>query len=265
MRRQRAWTAVEAEPGGDCEVAFERRGDGRIGKKKVRFVRVERNGTLVAAEATVGVPDVRALQRELSGGSRWTGAGRGGGACLGLEGGLHRGIHPRPRPGCVHARFVGPPGPGRRDGHASGAHAAGASTAERHPGRLSEELHGKKNEEKLPPVAEIPHQHPPRRRSGQLRRGARGAGAAHDGGGPRPEGPGEVDGGQGPRPDHAVGGGRGRHAPGAGSAAQGRGGSRLPSARRAEASGRRVPRGAERQRRQHRQVDGHRRQGSGPA
>jgi len=56
VRRQRAWTAVEAEPGGDCEVAFERRGDGRIGKKKVRFVRVERNGTLVAAESTVGVP-----------------------------------------------------------------------------------------------------------------------------------------------------------------------------------------------------------------
>jgi hypothetical protein len=56
VRRQRAWTAVEAEPGGDCEVALERAGDGRINKKKVRFVRVERNGKLVAAEAAVGVP-----------------------------------------------------------------------------------------------------------------------------------------------------------------------------------------------------------------
>jgi HEAT repeat protein len=56
VRRQRAWVAVEAEPSGDCEVAAERLGDGRIGKKKLRFVRVERNGALVAAEATVGVP-----------------------------------------------------------------------------------------------------------------------------------------------------------------------------------------------------------------
>jgi hypothetical protein len=56
VRRQPAWLTVEAEPGGDCEVSLERLGDGRIAKKKLRFVRVERNGKLVAAEQAVGVP-----------------------------------------------------------------------------------------------------------------------------------------------------------------------------------------------------------------
>jgi hypothetical protein len=56
VRRHSAWLAVEAEPGGDCEVSLERLADGRIAKKKLRFVRVERNGALVAAEQAVAVP-----------------------------------------------------------------------------------------------------------------------------------------------------------------------------------------------------------------
>ncbi|WP_428264110.1 hypothetical protein [Haliangium sp.] len=56
VRPQGEWTAVEAEPTGECRVSARRLEDGQISKRKLEFVRVVRDGALVGADDAIGVP-----------------------------------------------------------------------------------------------------------------------------------------------------------------------------------------------------------------